>query len=88
MGATHELDLSIILSHTPQTWSGVAAIADCADIPVKTALKGLLILESKGRVQKKLNRNDGHNQTHYFRRLRYTKIFNVIVPVDTSNQEM
>lgn len=81
-------DLDLLRKHVIYTWQPVAAIAYHANIPVKTALCGLIKLEKAGEVKKSLVRIDGHNQVHLFKKLQYTKIFNVVIPVDNSEDEM
>lgn len=88
MGKRNTVDLNLLRQHLIMTWQPVAAIAYHADIPIKTALTGLLKLEQMGEVKKSLVRIDGHNQVHLFKKLDYTKLFNVRVPVDTSGDEM
>lgn len=88
MGKARDVDLELLRKHTIKTWQPVAAIAHHANIPVRTALKGLLVLEQRGEVKKSRVRIDGHNEVHLFKRLEYTTVFNIRVPVDTSGEEV
>jgi hypothetical protein len=88
MGKCNTVDLDLIRKHLIKTWQPVSAIAYHAEIPVKTALKGLLILEENGEAKKSRVRIDGHNEVHLFKKLEYTKVFGVVVPIDTNGQEV
>lgn len=87
MGRSRKVDIDLIRSKLIKTWQPVAAIAFYADIPVRTALRGLLQLEAAGEVKKARVRIDGHNEVHLFKKIEYTRAFNMRLPIDTSGYE-
>lgn len=70
------------------TWQPVAAIAVRARMPVRTALKVLVKLYNDGEVKMSYSRIDGHNKVHMFKKLEFTKIMGVMMPVDSQVEEV
>lgn len=77
----------VIFNELLTTWQPVAAIAVRSNVNVKTSLKILLGMESKGIVKKVRVRIDGHNKVHCFKKIEYLKVLGVVTTIEKSDEE-